>query len=302
MEKFIRLLIFYICLGCVMLSAEESKVKVHVPYSIMMKDDIDSLVSDLTEAEKNGSSIQKHWREYIKKIRNDANKNHKKALAFVKGGKFYVTLKRTTFIKEFGGFEHTPICIVLPVSKKSVLIGQQICTTPSFKRLYPVSKFIVELMKELENLTYDIGEDQKTLEDLNEKHKTLVDLIAKIVATITAHNDNSNSDSNNSYDEDKLNGLIMLYKRQIKDVNAQIKDVEKAITLLRKREKVVLLAHDVIIEQMRYYRIPVPNIGEEKDVSDSTISKLRELDKMLKEKLINQKDYDTAKKKLLDKM
>ena len=292
--------IFYICLECMILSADESKV--HVPYSIMMKDDIDALVGDLTEAQKNGSGIQKHWREYIKKIRNDASKNHKKALAFVKKGKFYVTLKRTTFIKEFGGFEHTPVCIVLPVSQKSVLIGQQICTTPSFKRLYPVSEFIVELKKELENLTYDIGEDQKRLEELNEKHKTLVDLIAKIVATISAHNDESNSLNDNSYDEDRLNELIMLYKRQIKDVNAEIRDVEKSIKLLQKRDKVVLLAHDVIIEQMRYYRIPVPSIAEEKDAPDSTISKLRELDKMLKEKLINQKDYDTAKKKLLDNM
>ena len=301
-----NMIILFFLIASISLSAQEIQEKPFISHAVMMKDEIDSLAHDLNDSIKNNTSIQKLWKKYLIKIRSDAKKNRKRVVNFDKHSKFYITLKKTTFIKEFGGFEHTPICIILPVQKKNVLIGQQICTTPSFKRLYPVSKLTLELLKELENLTHKINEEEATLSELNTKHKTLVDLLAKIATIIAEHNDDDgSSDSYNDkpYDEDRLNELMNLYKRQIKELNRTIKDTEEGIVTLRKREKSLRIAYNCILEQMKYYRIPPPKIAkDEKAAPGSPLTKLRELKKMLDEGLINQDNYDATKKKILDSM
>ncbi len=291
------------------LSAQESVEIPYVSHNIMLKDELNSLVNDIDDSLKSSTSIQKLWKRYLIKIRGDARKNHKRVKGFIKNGQFYITLKRTTFLKEFGGFEHTPICIILPIQKKNVMIGQQICTTPSFNRLFPVSKFTVELSKELENIDFDIDSEQKYLTELNAKHTVFVDLIAKIVATIAWYNNLNDYDREQCkykdrykrYDEERLNELIRLYKQQIRELNAFIRKVECSIVHLRKREKNLRMSHDFIIEQMKYYQIPIPQkSGNDNIAPDSSLVKLRELKQMLNEGLIDQSDYDSAKKKILN--
>ena len=117
--------ILFFLIASISLSAQEITKKTFILHNIIMEDEIDSLVNDLNKSVPKNSSVQKLLKKYLIKIHGDANKNRKRVVNFVKHGKFYITIKRTTFIKEFGGFEHTPICIILPVQKKNILKNMQ---------------------------------------------------------------------------------------------------------------------------------------------------------------------------------
>lgn len=261
-----------------------------------LKEEINEIINEIKKQETKNSDQRDKWDKYIEKIRKSAKNQPTTVENFNKDATFYITLQRTTFIRKRGGFEHTPMCIVVPVNKKYILVGDQLCTIPSMKRLVMVKEFASDLNKEITQLKEAIALQEKELEKSKEEQKQLVELLAKVMESLPEYeNDNYKKDEFN-----KLNSLINLYKKQIREINKKIKTEQDKLDLLKSREKYLLITNDFLDKQLIFYGLK-ENAEENIKISPLT-EKLKELNKLRKEGLINQKDFDNAKERLLKKI
>lgn len=262
-----------------------------------LKEEINEIIREMkNEAGKKVDQREK-WDIYIRKIRKDANLRSSAVEKFNKQAGFFITLKRTTFIKSVGGFEHTPMCIVLPVQKNKILVGSQLCTTPSMKRLYPLKDFMIDLHKEIADVKTNVAEMDEELEKLKKDHKALVESLAKVMEALPEYENNEAK-----IDEyRRLTGLIDLYKKQIRDITSKIKRQEAGLKIVKDREKHLLIANDFINSQMTFYGL-IEDPDAENAQQTPLAAKLKELDNLLKQGLITQEDFDKAKAKLLSEI
>lgn len=270
-----------------------------------MKDEIKELIQAIDDSLKKKVDEKEKWQKYIDKIRKKARDNKELVDSFIEKAVFMVTVKKTTFIKPAGGFEYTPRCIVLPVKKKEILIGDEVCTTPASSKLYPVKTFFEKVKEEIANISRKIPEKESKLAELKNKAATILDNLAKLVQSSESGESESNTNNTNTAigaNRIELNKMIKYYKKQLKTVNSDIEQYEEEVEFLRRQVEYLSMACQCISEQLTYYGLIQENTEEEKNTEEepsAPSSKLRELQEMFDEGLITEDEYKKTKEQIL---
>lgn len=258
--------------------------------------EINELVEEFEKENSKNRSFLSKWEKYIEELRGKALKRQKAVDDFIQKSKFYITLKRNTFIKKRGGFEYTPMCVILPViyDKKIILIGDQLCTSPKMKRLYPLKEFFEDFQEEVKRTESETSELAESFKKIKDEIKEQENLLTQAINMLPEY-------ENDQLKKDKyleLKNLIEVYKTRIHDLKKQLRKQNKVYKKQKDRNSILKTLDKIIKDQIKFYKLS-PEFKTENQTVSPLAKRLKELNKLLKDGLITKKDYDKAKQKLL---